>query len=152
MFSFFKKRDVAMSMTQLMDEIDTLIKLLQLNNNLSDQEYPDVHAIEYRCRVLDNGHVCHISLENIDSDGNKTHWRYLAIRLDMFILSMAGDWVIGRETLFPTHPSSQVDKMVLEQMKIVRDTFVSVDLLPKRWASKKMVKKELILVKENECV
>ena len=136
-----------MSMTKLIENIDTLIQLLVLKDLIEDFSHHKPHSIEYKCRVLDKGQVCHVHLSNLDNLGEKTHWRYMSISLDLSTLTMSGDWVTGREVLFTSNKSDGIDEYILKQMKQIRKGFVETHMLPKRvWEHVK--EKELIMVKD----
>lgn len=136
-----------MSMTKLIENIDTLVQLLVLKDLIKDISHHKPHMVEYKCRVLDNGQVCHIHLSNVDNLGDKTHWRYMSISLDLSTLTMSGDWVTGREVLFTSNKSDGIDEYILNQMKLIRKGFVETHVLPKHlWNHIK--EKELIMVKD----
>ena len=148
MFSFFKKKGKEVTMTHLLDEIDTMVHLLQLKGTLLPHRYEDSHATEYRCKVLTSGEACHVHIRSMDEDGNLSRGRYIAIRIDLNMLSVSGDWVNNRGTLFRSSLKGNLDALIAKQMKILRDMFVGVDILPRRHSGQ-LIGKELIMVKEN---
>lgn len=135
-------------MIHLLDEIDTMSHLLQLKGTLLPHQYGDSHATEYRCGVLTDGEVCHVHIRNMDVDGNFSRWRYLAIRIDLNMLSVSGDWVNNRDVLFRSSLKGNLDEFIAKQMKVILEMFIGVDIMPRR-RNGKLVSKELIMVKEN---